>query len=579
MNFSGSEKRSSRDLKRPLKDHELEELINMLDESEVSEDEPFSSDNSVSEKNYDPTNDAEDSDSTNYESDSEPDANPANSRDPLLGTNLPQPITDLDDEWVDVEEDPKIYPPPKESININLPDDATALDYFCLLFDNSIFEIMVRETNKRAHDFFANQPVSTRKKKKPQWQDISIDEMKKFIGLCCLSGNIRFPSLARQWSKNALYYHPIFGRTMSRNRFTDILRMLRFVDHSHPDPNDRLFKIRPILEKIVHNIKSLYSPGQHLSIDEAMILWRGRLSFRQYIPNKRHKYGIKLYELTTDTGYILNIIVYIGKGTLVDEKESHAAAVVKELLGDYLQKGHILYVDNFYTSVSLAEFLLDNETGMVGTLRENRKGNPKKLLKRKLKKGEAIWNRKGKVVVTKWKDKRDVRMLSTCHKHEMVKITNKRGCEKYKPKCVLEYNAHMSGVDRADQMMSYYSSPRKTIKWYRKLFFHLVDICMWNACFIYKKKCQSKKTLLEFRDEVLMNILTPKPITPVVIDFQAHHFPAENTGEKNTMKRCRWCSKQNVRKRSKYHCPQCEEKPGLCIVPCFKEWHLNINKK
>nr|CAH7748743.1 unnamed protein product [Callosobruchus chinensis] len=398
--------------------------------------------------------------------------------------------------------------------------------------------------------------------------------MKKFIGLCVLSGNIHFPTLSKQWSKHPLYYHPIFGQTMSRNRFTDILRILRFVDHSTANTEDRLFKIRPILEKVVENIKSVYSPGQHLSIDEDMILWRGRLSFRQYIPNKRHKYGIKLYELTTDSGYILNIIIYVGKGTLESQNDSHATSVVKQLLQDYLGKGHILYIDNFYSSVSLAEYLLSEKTRMVGTLRANRRGTPKNLMNSKLKEGEAIWKRKGKVVVSKWKDKREVRMISTCHKHEMVKVKTRRGSEKMKPKCILDYNAHMSGVDRADQMMSYHSSPRKTIRWYRKVFFHLIDICLWNACFLYKKR-RTKKTLLEFRDDVLMELLNPQlpPKPHMVIDFQSHHFPAENVG-KHATKRCRWCSRQNIRKRSKYHCPLCEEQPGLCVVPCFREWHL-----
>nr|CAI5826559.1 unnamed protein product [Callosobruchus analis] len=141
-----------------------------------------------------------------------------------------------------------------------------------------------------------------------------------------------------------------------------------------------------------------------------MILWRGRLSLPQYIPNKRHKCGIKLYELTTDNGYILNIIIYVGKGTLENQNDSHATSVVKQLLQDYLGKGPILYVDNFYTSVSLAEYLLSEKTGMVGTLRANRRGTPKNPMNAKLKEGEAIWKRKGRVVVSKWKDKREVRI-------------------------------------------------------------------------------------------------------------------------------------------------------------------------
>lgn len=33
---------------------------------------------------------------------------------------------------------------------------------------------------------------------------------------------------------------------------------------------------------------TVYSPGKELSLDEAMLLWRGRLSFRQYLKNNRH---------------------------------------------------------------------------------------------------------------------------------------------------------------------------------------------------------------------------------------------------------------------------------------------------
>lgn len=91
-----------------------------------------------------------------------------------------------------------------------------------------------------------------------------------------------------------------------------ILKNLRFVNHANMDENDKLFKIRLILEKILQNCKEVFSPGQHLSVVEAMIGWKGRLSFRQFLSNKYHKYGIKLYELTTDDGFVLNIIVYTG---------------------------------------------------------------------------------------------------------------------------------------------------------------------------------------------------------------------------------------------------------------------------
>lgn len=46
-----------------------------------------------------------------------------------------------------------------------------------------------------------------------------------------------------------------------------------------------------------NKMNTIYCPGKELSLDESMVLWRGRLLFRQYIKNKRHKYGIKLYVL------------------------------------------------------------------------------------------------------------------------------------------------------------------------------------------------------------------------------------------------------------------------------------------
>lgn len=53
----------------------------------------------------------------------------------------------------------------------------------------------------------------------------------------------------------------------------------------------------------------------------------------------------------------------------------HTENVVKQLLTDYVDKGHTVYMDNYYTSVKLAEFLYSRKTAVVGTLRENRKEN------------------------------------------------------------------------------------------------------------------------------------------------------------------------------------------------------------
>lgn len=104
---------------------------------------------------------------------------------------------------------------------------------------------------------------------------------------------------------------------MSRDRFFLILRSLNFADNPNREermPNDRLYKIRPLLNYFREKIKNIYYPNKNLSFDESMLLWRGRLVFRQYLKNKRHKYEMKLYvKLTESDGLVMSLLVYTGQ--------------------------------------------------------------------------------------------------------------------------------------------------------------------------------------------------------------------------------------------------------------------------
>lgn len=106
----------------------------------------------------------------------------------------------------------------------------------------------------------------------------------------------------------------------------------------------------------------VYQPSKQLSLDESMVLWRGRLVFRQYIKNKRNKiYGIKLYMLTEPNGLVLNILIYSGQGTDSTPEQSHTEYVVYKLMENHLDKGHSLFMDNYYNSTSLAHTLLQRK--------------------------------------------------------------------------------------------------------------------------------------------------------------------------------------------------------------------------
>ena len=120
-----------------------------------------------------------------------------------------------------------------------------------------------------------------------------------------------------------------------------------------------------------------------------------------------------------------------------------------------------LWIENFFNSPELARKLkIEHCTDCVGTLKLNRKNVPKELKDKKLEKGEIIARYSGPVAVLKWRDKRNVTMVSTYHSADTQRIS-KKGKETEKPLRVIDYNHKMAGVDLKDQLLHMYMVKRK----------------------------------------------------------------------------------------------------------------------
>ena len=143
--------------------------------------------------------------------------------------------------------------------------------------------------------------------------------------------------------------------------------------------------------------------------------------------------------------------------------------VVMRLMEDYKDQGYVVYLDNYYSSPVLFNDLFRNGISACGTVRVNRKGLPKRELQEtKLGRGAHVAFRKGDLMALKWKDKKDVFMLSTKHNNDYAetgKDDQVSGEPIKKPAVVLEYNKYMGGVDRSDQMMQYHSFERKMTRY------------------------------------------------------------------------------------------------------------------
>jgi hypothetical protein len=99
----------------------------------------------------------------------------------------------------------------------------------------------------------------------------------------------------------------------------------------------------------------------------------------------------------------------------------------------------------------------------------------------------------------KWRDKRNVAMISTYHGTEM-KSETKRGKEKQKPVCVIDYNKCMGGIDLKDQLLQMHLVERKRMhKWYMKLFRRLLNATVLNAMIIYRHNTGKQIDQLAFR--------------------------------------------------------------------------------
>ena len=111
--------------------------------------------------------------------------------------------------------------------------------------------------------------------------------------------------------------------------------------------------------------------------------------------------------------------MYTGGDRLLDENidsDLYGTRVVLTLMEDLLDKGHCVYIDNWYTSIEICNVLTNNTTEIVGNLRRDRKCLPDAVLKNKLNKDETVvqYEHEMGLGITHSKDKRDIFTMTTC---------------------------------------------------------------------------------------------------------------------------------------------------------------------
>lgn len=471
------------------------------------------------------------------------------------------------------------FNPNSETIGIN-PDlfevllDGTPFDFFKLIINDEIIIKIVEETNNYAQQKINLTPIS-KFSRLSKWVPTTVEEIQNWLGLVLWMGLVQMPEVEMYWSNSTLF-STSFGKIISRNRFQLLTSMIHYQNNETANKNNRLYKLGTLIDDVMINSNNCMVPSEIMCIDESVIPFTGRLLFKQYIKNKRHKYGIKLFKLCIPPNYTISVKVYSGKEATVDG--SVATNLVMELTDPFLNFGRTMVVDNWYTSIELAEILGQHNTYLIGTLRANRKSNPKEIIQKRLKKGESYSLRSNtNVMVMKWRDKRELLMCSTKTTNMMIDI-EKRCKVKTKPITVLEYNQGKSSIDLSDQKASYSNPLRRSLKWYRKVFIDIIlNIGVVNSSHLYNSVTKKKTSITYFRTSLVESLIKKSNIVYRPLE-KNHQLVAVKKG------RCYKCyMKTSAEKGRRYAQSHSLKVRTMCLLcnryvcqTCFNDTHRSV---
>lgn len=262
---------------------------------------------------------------------------------------------------------------------------------------------------------------------------------------------------------------------MPRSHFFQLLQAIHLNDNETATKKgdlgyDPLHKLRLLIIELQQNFCKIYKPSDCHSIDESMVLFKGRKSFKQYMPLKPIKRGFKVWmRADPTTGFASQFEVYTGKE---EEAGSLGSRVVKKFTETSKEKRCLAVFDNFFTSEQIMQDLYDDGIFAVGTVRAQRRGLPDNLKnKKKMKPEQHTFQVKKNVVAIQWQDKKLTNLLTTAHDPRETITVQKKQKDGTKndtscPKAVVDYTKYMRGVDRFDQMKEYYSVSRRSKKWW-----------------------------------------------------------------------------------------------------------------
>ncbi|XP_078121188.1 uncharacterized protein LOC144527155 [Sander vitreus] len=410
--------------------------------------------------------------------------------------------------------------------------------------------------------------------------DLTVNELMAFIALCYVRGVYGGKNMDMESYWSDTFGMTFFKETMPRNRYRQIMKCLRF-DYKDTRAErvlaDKFALFSDTWGGFVKNSIACYTPGQNITVGEQILPTKTRCPFTQYIAREADKFGIKfLIAADVDTKYTLNASPYLGKDPTHPAGERASDSAVMRLVEPFTGRGRTVTTGSSFTSLSLADKLIANDTSLLGAVKKSRRELPPSL---KVNTPTALFSTTvmtaGKASLTIYgsKPNKSIFILST--KHPTVFIGAER---KKKPDTVTDYSHTKVGVDVLDQMARLYSVKAGTRRWPVAVFYHMLDLAAINAHILYKQ-CLSKREsrrefILGLASELRQNHMDAKiaaAVEKTAVRITASICAPLAPGKKTQCQvgKCtRNKTKDNCARCKRFVCGSCSQKPQRFCVDC-----------
>ncbi|KAJ8948947.1 hypothetical protein NQ318_022969 [Aromia moschata] len=148
--------------------------------------------------------------------------------------------------------------------------------------DFDIIDMIVNQTNHYATQILIETKNISNKARVQTWEPTDRKEIMHFMGLLGYKGIVRMSSLRDYWSTKWIFANEVAKNIMSRNRFEILLKMFHCSDNSLCPKGDRIYKVQPLLDRLIQNYKKIYTPGKMFCIDESEDLYSNNIIHKRH---------------------------------------------------------------------------------------------------------------------------------------------------------------------------------------------------------------------------------------------------------------------------------------------------------